>query len=186
MEETKEIPRNNNYLERIKPLMKNIKGVCRVEKPDGSIVDMSCNMATLRGYTILEHREALTHEEIKQHRREYYRRNRETMLQKALEYYHLNRKSVLKYHRKYYAKNRGIIRKKQNAKSAIENGTARKKRTGICEMCHKPSKYVHHLIPREWTHDDSEDNLIEVCGSCHAKLHRIFDNFVLGRNIHGR
>jgi len=51
--------------------------------------------------------------------------------------------------------------------------------SGICGHCEKfVEKKIesHHLIPR-WCGGTDED-IIEVCHSCHAKLERIFENFI--------
>ena len=41
-----------------------------------------------------------------------------------------------------------------------------------CELCRDVRGLeVHHKIPLSLGGDDSMDNLIVICGSCHAKLH---------------
>ena len=38
----------------------------------------------------------------------------------------------------------------------------------ICQRCGKRGFIVHHIIPWIQSHDDSHDNLITLCRSCHA------------------
>lgn len=46
-------------------------------------------------------------------------------------------------------------------------------RDRVCRLCKKDAKIVHHKVPYSMTADDSLDNLILVCHSCHMELHNI-------------
>lgn len=56
--------------------------------------------------------------------------------------------------------------------------SVREQRGNKCEVCNKVGtarKFpVHHKIPWEISKDDSEENLLVVCQSCHAKLDRAY------------
>ena len=42
-----------------------------------------------------------------------------------------------------------------------------------CEYCHKKNCYTntHHVKTKGSGGNDTEDNLIELCGDCHRKVH---------------
>ena len=42
-----------------------------------------------------------------------------------------------------------------------------------CDFCDEPYKAVHHISYPKRYRDDHVDNLLVVCGKCHAKLHGI-------------
>jgi len=54
-----------------------------------------------------------------------------------------------------------------------------------CEMCGKKVLMVqdHHIIPWWCSHDDSEDNIMRVCRSCHSKADVNFNNLILRSNM---
>jgi len=50
----------------------------------------------------------------------------------------------------------------------------------ICSLCHKPSKRLasHHIIPR-FLSISSDEELMEVCVSCHRRLDEMWRTFIL-------
>lgn len=49
----------------------------------------------------------------------------------------------------------------------------------ICELCNKETNRLesHHIIPR-WFDDESND-IMELCTSCHSKVDKFFNTFIL-------
>ena len=45
--------------------------------------------------------------------------------------------------------------------------------SGKCQLCGNNGKEVHHKVPYSLTGDDSVDNLILLCKSCHLHIHNI-------------
>ena len=48
----------------------------------------------------------------------------------------------------------------------------------LCEMCRRdgrltPATLVHHIRPLKESHDNSPENLMPLCSSCHSKLHAV-------------
>lgn len=72
-----------------------------------------------------------------------------------------------------------VYQKRQNHR---EWGTGGIIRTGICSICKTSTKptTIHHLIPRYLTDDDSGENLIECCRSCHRSMENFTINFLAG------
>lgn len=60
--------------------------------------------------------------------------------------------------------------------------TIRKRDRYICQYCGKfPAYVVHHIIPRRIRIDNSDNNLITLCRSCHMKVESITTKY-LGQN----
>lgn len=48
------------------------------------------------------------------------------------------------------------------------------KAKGLCELCGQTAGGVHHIrYPKNLKEDDSLDNLVVVCATCHSRLHGI-------------
>jgi 5-methylcytosine-specific restriction endonuclease McrA len=55
----------------------------------------------------------------------------------------------------------------------------RKRDNFICQYCgKKDATDVHHIIPRRIKIDNSPDNLITLCRSCHIKIERLTDKYL--------
>jgi hypothetical protein len=55
----------------------------------------------------------------------------------------------------------------------------RKRDNFICQLCGKKGATdVHHIIPRRIKIDNSPDNLITLCRSCHAKIEHLTDIYL--------
>jgi endogenous inhibitor of DNA gyrase (YacG/DUF329 family) len=55
----------------------------------------------------------------------------------------------------------------------------RKRDNFICQFCGKKNATdVHHIIPRRIKIDNSPDNLITLCRSCHAKIEHLTDKYL--------
>ena len=55
----------------------------------------------------------------------------------------------------------------------------RKRDNFICQYCGKyPSTSVHHIIPRRIKIDNSPNNLITLCRSCHKKVECLTDKYL--------
>jgi hypothetical protein len=55
----------------------------------------------------------------------------------------------------------------------------RKRDNFTCQLCGKKSATdVHHIIPRRIKIDNSPDNLITLCRSCHAKVEHLTDKYI--------
>jgi len=50
-----------------------------------------------------------------------------------------------------------------------------------CGLCNRPTERLqrNHLLPYEFTQDDSDDNIMFVCASCHGKIDQQIRNFLL-------
>jgi 5-methylcytosine-specific restriction endonuclease McrA len=54
----------------------------------------------------------------------------------------------------------------------IVNKKLLKKKKGVCELCGRTGQTEkHHKKTKGSGGDDTEENLIEVCRSCHIKIH---------------
>jgi endogenous inhibitor of DNA gyrase (YacG/DUF329 family) len=55
----------------------------------------------------------------------------------------------------------------------------RKRDNFTCQLCGKKNATsVHHIIPRRIKIDNSPDNLITLCRSCHSKIERLTDKYL--------
>ena len=55
----------------------------------------------------------------------------------------------------------------------------RNKNNYICQRCgRKRSTIVHHIIPRRIAIDNSENNLITLCRTCHLKLEHLTNKYI--------
>ena len=55
----------------------------------------------------------------------------------------------------------------------------RKRDKFICQYCGEyPSTDVHHIIPRRIKINNSSDNLITLCGSCHRKVESLTSKYL--------
>jgi len=102
----------------------------------------------------------------------------------CLKWYHKNKDKARKIQEKYRATPRGKkLAKERTRRFSDKKLGITKKRRGFCELCKTYKKHteIHHIIPRWFYRDDSEDNQIEVCRKHHHKLefHIIF--FLAGR-----
>ena len=52
---------------------------------------------------------------------------------------------------------------------------SRKFELGVCEKCkkHFQKLHIHHIIPISKGGDNEQNNLIQLCSSCHMKTHNI-------------
>ena len=57
---------------------------------------------------------------------------------------------------------------------AHRNKSSAKNKKGICYFCLNTDIEVHHLDVN--TKHNSDDNLLDVCHSCHIKLHNIYES----------
>ena len=50
-----------------------------------------------------------------------------------------------------------------------------------CCLCpeHHDITEIHHIVPLREGGPDTEDNLMVVCGTCHDKIHRICNRYIL-------
>ena len=55
----------------------------------------------------------------------------------------------------------------------------------LCEMCGKQVRQVHdhHVIPYRFSQDDSDDNIMRVCPSCHNKADANFVSLIMYREM---
>lgn len=55
----------------------------------------------------------------------------------------------------------------------IVNKKLLKDKKGICELCHRTIQTEkHHIVTKGAGGNDTKDNLIELCRSCHTKVHK--------------
>lgn len=79
-------------------------------------------------------------------------------------------------------RNRDKTRAKERWAGRKRAGTQNLNRTKICSQCGEQRQTEGcHIIPRWLTHDDSSDNVIETCKSCHKTMEIFVLNFLAGR-----
>jgi hypothetical protein len=98
-----------------------------------------------------------------------------------------NQRRIVRCHEYYDEHKVEIAKAKKNSKNRLHSrvicGTSSLELTGKCSMCGRVGfTCAHHIIPRWFSHDDSKDNLLEVCPSCHGKC-EIFINRFLGGDV---
>ena len=46
-----------------------------------------------------------------------------------------------------------------------------------CYFCHGTERLEsHHIVPRRFDGDDTDENLVDVCPTCHSKLEHLYDS----------
>jgi len=61
-------------------------------------------------------------------------------------------------------------------KNKVRVRVLRRKR--ICFFCGKTATSKHHIIPRRIGGSGKQNNKVDVCDNCHAKLHKLLDPVV--------
>lgn len=78
-----------------------------------------------------------------------------------------------------YQKNRNNsqYRNRKSGHHKIPKERKKKLKDGAhCFLCGtKQNLTLHHVIPLSQGGDNSEDNLVVLCGSCHQKLHELLE-----------
>lgn len=62
------------------------------------------------------------------------------------------------------------------------------KQTGrdTCYFCDSEGPIeTHHLVPRRYEGSDNDENLVDLCPSCHERLERLYDDDVLQKIVRG-
>lgn len=84
--------------------------------------------------------------------------------------------------RRFYKVHREQILEESRLYHRRKKGTHNLIRTGVCSRCgEKKDTDGVHLIPRWLSHDDSTDNVKEMCKSCHRSIDHTMLNFLAGR-----
>lgn len=69
-------------------------------------------------------------------------------------------------------------------KERVYTGFAKSKRENFskkqfCAICGTTKKiHIHHIMPNRITHDQSKENLIPLCATCHIKIERLTRDFL--------
>ena len=72
----------------------------------------------------------------------------------------------------------GTLQRKADKRLQIEN----KRLNKYCEACKRKNEVGHHWIEKSRSANLRYDfrNIIPLCNSCHAKIHNVFGNSVVG------
>jgi len=110
-----------------------------------------------------------------EYQKEYYRKNREHILQSAKEYYQKHKEERILYSRNY--KRKHWLHQQVGDNSFIIRGLNKTPypKDRLCFICSKPKKLTYH-------HKDKEfNNGIWICIACHRALHLIARNWQIAK-----